>query len=280
MRTVLITSVVALILVMTLPADSADAVAPMRPGQPEVLTPARQAPPTIATPWSELRQRLGARNRVMLFWEDGLDGSVATRYREVQTLDRQVHGKAAQAGTVAHHYDGSTGVAVAGARAHLHERRERYTEDDAPIAPALSHEARSLQSEFMAQLRQGGVRFIDRTLATRLAGMSVQGERPNAHAIEMHGLVDHADYLMEVNSRSAPDAASGRRFHVALRDVASGETLVDFETAAEPAQGGPRPWVATGSGFERAEDPVASDAEVARLLAIETGRQLAGRVSR
>lgn len=280
MRTVLIASALALILVMTLPADSSGAAAQMRPGQPQVLTPAREAPATIATPWNELRQRLAARNRVMLFWEDGLDGGVATRYREVETLDRQVHGKAAQVGVVAHHYDGSTGVAAAGARAHLHERRERYTEDDAPVAGALSDQARSLQSEFMAELRQGGVRFIDRTLATRLAGMSVQGERPNAHAIEMHGLVDHADYLMEVSSRSAPDAASGRRFHVALRDLASGETVVDFETAAEPAQGGPRPWVATGSGFERAEDPVASDAEVARLLAIETGRQMAGRVSR
>lgn len=275
MRIVLITT--ALSLAAALPADTA---AQMRPGQPEVLRPAPLEPATIATPWSELRRRLGARNRVMLFWEDGLDGAVATRYRDVETLDRRVHGRAAQAGTVAHYYDGSTGAAVAGASAHLHERRERYAEDDAPIPAALSDQARSLQSEFMAQLRQGGVRFIDRSLATRLAGMSVEGGRPNVHAIETRGLVEHADYLMEVTSRADVESASGQRFHVALRDVSSGETVVDFETTAEPAHGGPRPWVATANGFERAAAPAETSADIARLLAIETGRQLAGRVSR
>lgn len=273
MRIVLIASALTLALPM-------QAVAQMRPGQPQVLTPAHREPVAVPVPWTELRQRLGARNRVMLFWEAGLDAGVSTRYREVETLDRSVHGKAAQAGSVAHHYDGSTGVAVAGARSHLHERRERYSEDDAPAAATLSDASRSLQSEFMAQLRQGGVRFIDRTLATRLAGMDVQGERPNVHAIETQGLVDHADYLMEVTSRPVADAASGRRFHVALRDVASGETLVDFETAAEPAEEGPRPWVATANGFERAGTAIATDAEVARLLAIETGRQFAVGVRR
>lgn len=275
MRIVLITTAVSLGVALAPDAD-----AQMRPGQPEVLRPAPLEPVAIATPWSELRRRLGARNRVMLFWEDGLDGGVATRYRDVETLDRRVHGRAAQVGTAAHHYDGSTEVAVAGAAAHLHQRRERYADDDAPMAAALSDQARSLQSEFMAQLRQGGVRFIDRTLATRLAGISAGGERPNVHAIETRGLVDHADYLMEVNSRADTESASGQRFHVALRDVASGETVVDFETTAEPAHGGTRPWVATASGFERAHAPAGTSADVARLLAIETGRQLAGGVSR
>ena len=51
---------------------------------------------TFATPWATLRKQLGQRNRVMLFWEAQLEGDVATRYRDVETLDRQVHGKAAQ----------------------------------------------------------------------------------------------------------------------------------------------------------------------------------------
>src|SRR5690606_38438453 len=147
MRIVLITTAVSLGVALAPDAD-----AQMRPGQPEVLRPAPLESVTIATPWSELRRRLGARNRVMLFWEDGLDGGVATRYRDVETLDRRVHGRAAQVGTAAHHYDGSTEVAVAGAAAHLHQRRERYADDDAPMAAALSDQARSLQSEFMAQL--------------------------------------------------------------------------------------------------------------------------------
>lgn len=270
MRTVLIACALAAAFAL-----AADAGAQMRPGQPRVLTPPPRESAPAVTPWLDLRAGLGTRNRVMLFWESELDGGVSTRYREVETLDREVRGRAAQVGAAEHHYGGSTEVAVAGGEAHLHERRERFTEGEGPVRGTLSGDARGLQSEFMAQLRQGGVRFIDRTLATRLAGMSVQGERPNVHAIETQGLVGHADYLMEVSSRADFEAASGRRFHVALRDVASGETLVDFETPADPPEAGPQPWVATASGFERATAPAATPADVARMLALETGRHLA-----
>jgi len=247
------------------------AAAQMRPGQPEVLTPPPRYAPPAATPWAALRDRLGARNRVMLFWESELDGAIATRYRDVETLDRRVHVDAARVGAVEDRYYGSVDVSVAGGSAHLHERREAFTEDDAPARPSLSAGARGLESAFMAELREGGVRFIDRTLATRLAGRSVEGERPNAHAVETQGLVGHADYLLEVRSLGV---GSGR-FHVALRDVASGETLVDFETRAETTDAGPQPWVATAGGFERGTPPAATPADTARVLALETGHHLA-----
>ena len=250
------------------------AVAQMRPGQPQVLTPApRVAAP--ATPWAALRQQLGTRNRVMLFWEAQLEGDVATRYRDVETLDRRVHGNAAQVAGVASTYDGAVGVSVAGADAHLHQRSEKFTEGEGPARTALSGEAQAMQSEFMAQLRQGGVRFIDRTLATRLAAIDVDSERPNVHAIETQALVGHADYLIEVTSRADDEAASGRRFHVALRDVASGETLVDFDTQAAPGDAAPQPWSAGANGFERAAAKAPTMTDAARVLAIETGRQMA-----
>lgn len=251
------------------------AVAQMRPGQPQVLTPAPRVAAPSATPWAALRQQLGTRNRVMLFWEAQLEGDVATRYRDVETLDRRVHGNAAQVAGVASTYDGAVGVSVAGADAHLHQRSEKFTEGEGPARTALSGEAQAMQSEFMAQLRQGGVRFIDRTLATRLAAIDVDSERPNVHAIETQALVGHADYLIEVTSRADDEAASGRRFHVALRDVASGETLVDFDTQAAPGDAAPQPWSAGANGFERAAAKAPTMTDAARVLAIETGRQMA-----
>lgn len=261
-------------------AATADTAAQMRPGQPQVLTPAPKAVPLASTPWAALRERLGPRNRVMLFWESELAAEVNTRYRDVDTLDRRVHGNAAQVAAVSERYDGAVGVAVAGADAHLHERSESFVEGEGPARTALSGEARSLQAEFMAQLRQGGVRFIDRTLATRLAGRGADGERPNVHAIETEALVGHADYLMEVTSRSDGDSASGRRYHVALRSIATGETLFDFDTAAEPGESAPGAYVAGPNGFERAAPKAAAPTEAARLLALETGRQMANAMVR
>lgn len=251
------------------------AVAQMRPGQPQVLKSAPRPVPHVATPWAALREQLGARNRVMLFWEAQLESDVATSYKEVETLDRRVHGNAAQVAGVANTYDGAVGVSVAGADAHLHQRSEKFTEGEGPARTALSGDAQAMQSEFMAQLRQGGVRFIDRTLATRLAGIDAGGERPNVHAIETQALVGHADYLIEVTSRADDAAASGRRFHVALRDVASGETLVDFDTDAAPGEAGPQPWTTGANGFERATAKAPTMTDAARVLAIETGRQMA-----
>ncbi len=250
-------------------------VAQMRPGQPTVLTPAARPVQQVATPWTALRGRLGARNRVMLFWESTLDDVVSTRYRDVDTLDRRVHGNAAQMDGVVDGNNGPVGVAVAGAQAHLHQRSESFVEGDGPAHAALSADARSMQSVFMAQLRQGGVRFIDRALATRLAGQSVQGDRPNLHAIETSALVGHADFLMEVTSIADGEAASGRRYRVSLRSVATGETLMDFDTPAHAGESALRPYVATSGGFERGAEAPVTQADTARVLANETGHRMA-----
>jgi len=251
------------------------AVAQMRPGQPTVLAPTVRPVQQVASPWTALRGRLGSRNRVMLFWESTLDDAVSTRYRDVDTLDRRVHGNAAQVDGVVDGNNGPVGVAVAGAQAHLHQRSESFVEGDGPAHAALSADARSMQSVFMAELRQGGVRFIDRALATRLAGQSAQGDRPNLHAIETGALVGHADFLMEVTSTADGDAASGRRFHVSLRSLATGETLMDFDTPADAGEPALRPYVATAGGFERGAQAPVTQADTARVLANETGHRMA-----
>ena len=251
------------------------AASQMRAGQPEVLAPAPRHVPHEPPPWDALRARLGKRDRVMLLWEDELDAAVATRYREVETLDRRVHGQAAGVMASERGYYGDAAVAVAGADAHVHERRERFADDDAPMATPLATGERELQAQFMTQMRQGGLRFIDRTLATRLTGVAAGDGRPNVHAIETRALSAHADYVMEVTSHADGESGSGRRYRVALRDTGSGETLLDFDSAARPSDGGPRSWVATANGFERAEAPAIAPADVARTLALETGRRLA-----
>jgi hypothetical protein len=254
---------------------TADAAAQMRAGQPQVLAPTPRSAPQAVTPWSVLRGKLGTRNRVMLLWDAELDSEVNTRYREVETLDRRVQGAAAQVDGVVDSASGPVGVAVAGGSAQLQQRSEKFVEGDAPSRTSLSAGERAMQSEFMAQLRQGGVRFIDRTLATRLAGKSVQGDRPNVHAIETQALVGHADYLMEVSSVADAQVQSGRRYHVSLRSVANGEILLDFDTAADVDDAGVLPYVAGAGGFERAAPPAPTSADTARVLARETGRRMA-----
>ncbi|HEY5849587.1 MAG TPA: hypothetical protein VIT62_02295 [Lysobacter sp.] len=270
MRLAMLTCAVSVALMFT-----ADAAAQMRAGQPQVLTPTPRSAPQAVSPWSALRGRLGTRNRVMLLWDAELDSEVNTRYREVETLDRRVQGAAAQVDGVVDSAAGPVGVAVAGGSAQLQQRTEKFVEGAAPSRTSLSAGERAMQSEFMEQLRQGGVRFIDRTLATRLAGKSVQGDRPNVHAIETQALIGHADYLMEVTSVADAQVQSGRRYHVSLRAVANGEILVDFDTAADVADAGPLPYVAAGAGgFERAEPPAPTSADTARVLARETGRRM------
>jgi hypothetical protein len=247
----------------------------MRPGQPQVIAPAPQPSAAAPTPWASLRSRLGARNRVMLFGESELEDDVATRYREVETVDRSTRASAAQAEGVAYTYDGPVGVSVAGASAGTHQRTEKFLQADAPSNPRARGESRAIQSQFMDELRQGGVRFIDRTLATRLAGKSVQGDRPNVHAIETQALVGHADNQMEVSSVADAQVQSGRRYHVSLRSVANGEILLDFDTAADVDDAGVLPYVAGAGGFERAAPPAPTSADTARVLARETGRRMA-----
>jgi hypothetical protein len=252
----------------------------MRPGQPQVIAPAPQPSAAAPTPWASLRSRLGARNRVMLFWESELEDGVATRYRVVETVDRSTRASAAQAEGVAYTYDGPVGVSVAGASAGTHQRTEKFLQADAPSNPRARGESRAIQSQFMDELRQGGVRFIDRTLATRLTGQSADGERPNVHAIETRALAGHADYLLQVTSTADPDVASGRGFHVALLAVANGETLLAFDTTAEPPATSPRRYVATDGGFERAAaDPVGAT-DIARALALETAQRMDGALRR
>lgn len=248
----------------------------MRPGQPQVLVPEVQATPAAVLPWDGLRSRLGRRNRVMLFWEAELDGSVGTRYREVETRDRHDHARAARMDGVAMTYDGPVGVSVAGGQSGSHERRERFLEAEGPDMTRARGEARQLETLFMEQLRQGGVRFIDRTLATRLTARNVEGERPNVHALEARALAGHADYLLQVTSSPQPGTASGRDFHVVLQAIDSGETLLAFDTPALPPDPGPGAYVGTSSGFRRALPPAPGPADIARVLAIETAERMKG----
>ena len=258
----------------------AAAQASMRPGQPQVI--AQQRAPAVAAhaPWDSLRRQLGTRNRVMLFWDSELDDAVSTRYREVETVDRSSRASAAQADGVTYTHAGPVGMTVAGASAGTHQRTERFLEADVPSGPRARGESRSIQSQFMDHLRQGGVRFIDRTLATRLAGQSVEDERPNVHAIETRALAGHADYLMQVTSEADPGTASGRSFHVTLLSVASGETLLQFETPAETEPAAPGRYVATANGFERETPQRDGVADTARALALETARRMDGALHR
>ena len=136
-----------------------------RAGQPVVLGPAAAPETAEALPWEALRQQLGKRNRVMLFWEAELEGEVATRYREVETLDRHGHAAVTRSEGVDRDRYGHVGTSVAGADAGMHQRSERFLEAEAPAAPRVEGESRQIRAHFMEQLRQGAVGLMQLGLA-------------------------------------------------------------------------------------------------------------------
>ncbi len=246
----------------------------MRSGQPQVLVPELVPAPVVATPWASLRDRLGERNRVMLFWESELESTVATRYREVTTVDRHDHVSAGRLDGVAYTREGPVGVSLAGGRSGTHERQERFAEAETPAAPSVHGESRQIRTHFMEQLRQGGVRFVDRTLATRLAAATAEGDRPNVHAIETRALAGHADFLLQVTSTADDQSGSGRDFHVVLLAVDSGEALLAFNTPAAPHVQAPGRYQAASAGFVRGVPAAPLPADIGRVLALETAQRI------
>ena len=228
-----------------------------RPGQAPVLSPKIETAPEQVTPWEALRRKLGTRNRIMLFWENELDTAVNTHYSDIETVERSGH---IDADHNREHVHGTGDV---------YQVTQRYINGQAPVNERARGDSRQMQSIFMQGLNQGGVRFIDRTLATRLAGSTVDGERPNVHAIETKALINHADYLMQVITES-----SGL-FHVEVISIKNGETLLTFETSATPAAPPKQKYIATSQGYQRAATPLANANQISEQLAIETGRGLA-----
>ncbi len=224
-----------------------------RPGQPETLAP---APPPPSTVWAEPQSELIRHGspRFLVFWEIELHDDATTQYRDVDAERIRI----------------STSKSRRAGVAEVDARRERYTEPSTDPSKR-SDDASLLETTFTNELRRGGVRFVDRSLAIRLQGEGItSGERVNTASLETAALRRHANYLLQVTSRRNGEAP--RVFRVSVRDLETGEVRLDFELGTTGEAAGLR-YVATDGGFE----PVPStEADHVRALAREAGERLLG----
>jgi hypothetical protein len=109
-----------------------------------------------------------------------------------------------------------------------------------------------LERAFAADMRRGGVSFVDRALAVRKAAADKHRGGGDSRLIETDAVTGLADWILQVVMVPDADTVLGWAFDVTLRDVKSGVELASVYTQAHPmGLQGPPAWVATPRGFEQ-----------------------------
>lgn len=213
-----------------------------------VLTPApvRQPAAPRDTTWDDLRAaiRRAHNPRVVLYWNRSLSERVVTEYDSV-----------ARANAYSQNTESSSSLEIdsmSGTRANLDVRREALDE---------SYDF-ELEGAFSEALIGSGLKLIDRQTALRKAGMKLDDNRPNLQKLEMQALEQSADLLLEVLPTLDAEDGEVRRFRVALRNLKTGQTLVQFSTVADATVvTTSTDWVTTRKGYEKVTTSNASVSE-------------------
>lgn len=250
---------------------------PYRDDVPPVIKPPSPAPPRDDSPtWATFREVLSAYGnpRVAIFWNWELTDDAATPYRDVEK-------KSSGSALDTYESESKTGFGVEETR-HLETGektkdtsvKESFTEAGKPgkRKGPDEKEAWILESTYLNRLAAEGVFLVDRALATRLAADRVSNDRPNVQAIEMRGLEDHADLLVEVLATPDSRGEIGQLFRISIREVRTGRMLGSFLSQALVPRGATRRWVAGNNGFELATPPAPTLDEVADQLALDTAK--------
>lgn len=134
----------------------------------------------------------------------------------------------------------------------------------------------AFEDGFDRPLLDGGVNLVDRTMILRLSGADAGTDADKTAAlkrIEVSALRTHADLMIELLIKRAPDSKSGYNFRAKVVDVASGRVLAMVN--APDLKPGAGSFVTTDHGYER---PSAKGApavtEVGNLLADEVMKRL------
>jgi hypothetical protein len=128
-----------------------------------------------------------------------------------------------------------------------------------------------LRKAVMDKLAAAGVRFIDRAMMIRTTALH-QGYI-EAQTAETHGLLNQADWLMEVLLVPDGDAPLGYGFRVALKNPRTSSVLSEFYTSALPVIRQQRRFVARHGGFEREPPRQATLYDVADALSRDILRE-------
>ncbi len=250
-----------------------------RPGPTVMTAPSSPARIPVQEPWVDLHRALqrAKRDRIVLFWESIINDRVDTIYRSVESISRNGAGGVTAESSIVRRRNSVDGTSASDFSYQENQTTQSWVEPDR--AQTTASESRPLaeqaaETQFMDQLRRGGLRFVDRSLSNRLEAASVSEVRPNLQSIEARAWKQHADYLMQVTSMHDAGAATGRVFRVSLKDVQTGQTLMDFMTEAPVRQERQRRFIATDDGYARAPMPAPTNQQIITQLALEVGGRM------
>lgn len=261
-------SLLALTLALSLPA----AAQMYRPGDPDVIKPPpREAPPAV-DPAATFRSAYAAARspRIFLFWNTLLTEATAenriaretdtvTASRSMSRLKKTTQGDSQSAELT--DGDGKSEVRRV-------KEKQSVVVDDTRLQTTLSpRNATVLERTFGAEMRRGGVSFVDRALAIRTTAAEKHRGGGDSRLMETDALVGKAELLMQVVMIPDASAPLGWAFDVTVRDIAAGQEVASIYTPAMPAGlVAPARWVATDRGFQKRQErrePTVEDIAVA-----------------
>lgn len=243
---------------------------------PVVEPPRQEAPPDVVSPvikQFQERYRSAGRPRIALFWNvelvDTLDDQVVKTTRtKTQSDDSENHltkttNEEAGAATLV---DGETASATETVKT---EATQRVSANVKRSTSLSERDIWKTETAFRAELRNAGVRLLDRNTIMRITALIAGTE--NTRAVEAKALVGKADLLMEVLTTEDPAAPLGWGFRVNVLDVHTGEERSSFYSEAMPVATTPArvSFKATSNGFEKViQQPPMTVSDVGRALAL------------
>lgn len=131
-----------------------------------------------------------------------------------------------------------------------------------------------LRSTFRDVLAGASVRFVDRTMMLRTTAAA--NSSSDTQTTETAGLVEKADWLMELVLVKDKDAPLGYGFRVTVKSIKNSTVLSEFYTQAIPTLPGKQQFIAVpGQGFERTVALQPSVRDIGYNLGLEVIRTLA-----
>lgn len=129
-----------------------------------------------------------------------------------------------------------------------------------------------LRTVFRDMMAAAGVHFVDRTLMLRTT--AAEDDSRDTQLTETRGLINKADWLMEIVLVNDDDAPLGYGFKVSVKSLKKSMVIAEFYTQALPAPQGKQPYIATSNGFERAPARQLGVHDIGYSLGLEVMRYL------
>ncbi|MBD8527214.1 hypothetical protein [Pseudomarimonas arenosa] len=247
----------------------------------------RDQPPVMQSPdygpssqqrWQEafdsLRIRYADRGplRIAVYWGKQIDSEAHSRVVDVEVSETVTGAAAATVRAAGYASEVEHGAGVRVERSATVRGQARL--DNSESSALSRHQGWDLETRFNQVLRQAGVSLVRSDLAARQAREKGEGD---ANQLEIRGLNQSADLILEVEGRPDYAQPTGWEFRVTATALKNSQIVAEFVTSAIPPAG-PRPrFVAGPDGFERERPADISEYEVAQQLALEVAQQILGR---